>query len=201
MTRQLHQWESDFGKEYTERNVVEWQNRMPAFQKMLMGIDPSRLLEVGCNRGHNLIALSNFLHESEIIGVEPNPYAVKIAQSSSEKITVIPGSIFDLPFSNEYFDLVFTSGVLIHIALDNLPRALSEVHRVSKKYILAIEYFAEKETVVEYRGRDNMLWKRNFLKHYQDQFPGLKLVREGYWEADHHYLETSWWLMEKQSEK
>jgi hypothetical protein len=94
-------------------------------------------------------------------------------------------------------DLVFTAGVLIHIPLGDLPLALSEIYRVSKRYILAIEYFAQEETVVHYRGYDNLLWKRDFLRHYQSQFPELTLVRSGFLTSEDGFDKTHWWLLEK----
>ncbi len=199
MNRQLQEWENEFGKEYTNRNLVDWQDRLPAFQHMLRGLSLDRILEVGCNRGHNLVALSKFLEDTDIVGVEPNQYALEIARAATPKFGALHGNIFDIPFKNDYFDCVFTSGVLIHISLKDLPSALAEIHRVSKRYILAIEYFSEEEEVIQYRGKDELLWKRNFLKHYQSQFQDLALIQSGYWDAEHNYEKTHWWLLEKNS--
>jgi hypothetical protein len=110
---------------------------------------------------------------------------------------VLKGDVFALPFVDGYADLVFTAGVLIHIALDNLPRALAEICRVSNRYILSAEYFAETETIIHYRGHDDLLWKRNFKQHYLDQFPDLALVREGYWEKEYGFERVHWWLFKK----
>jgi ubiquinone/menaquinone biosynthesis C-methylase UbiE len=93
-------------------------------------------------------------------------------------VGVLYGHAFDLPFKNEYFDLVFSAGVLIHIPPDHLPEALREIYRVSKRYLLSIEYFAEQETVIHYRGHEDLLWKRNFFQHWQAQFADLVLIRK-----------------------
>jgi pseudaminic acid biosynthesis-associated methylase len=199
MTRQLQEWQGEFGNEYVRRNQIDWQDRLPAFQHMLHGLSPDRVLEVGCNRGHNLVALSKFLEDADLVGVEPNQYALEIARAAIPQIGILQGNIFDIPFKNNYFDCVFTSGVLIHISLKDLPSALAEIYRVSKRYILAIEYFSEEEEVIQYRGKDELLWKRNFLKHYQSQFQDLALIQSGYWEAEYNYEKTHWWLMEKSS--
>jgi len=58
---QLQAWKGDFGKAYTDRNVIDWQRRAPAFQKMFEGLALDRVLEVGCNRGHNLPAVRQAL--------------------------------------------------------------------------------------------------------------------------------------------
>ena len=85
----------------------------------------------------------------------------------------------------------------IHVSLKDLPSALSEIHRVSRRYIVAMEYFAEEETVIPYRGSEDLLWKRNFLKHYQTQFPDLKLVATGFLGIEEGWDRQTWWLLEK----
>ena len=134
---------------------------------------------------------------SVVVGVEPNQYALKLARAASVEIGVFPGNALDLPFKNSYFDLVFTANVLIHIRLQDLVTALIEIHRVSNRYILAIEYFAEEETTITYRGHAGLLWKRDFLKHYQDQFPGLTLIRSGRLGPKNGFDRSRWWLLEK----
>lgn len=194
MTQQLDVWRGEFGQHYTDRNVVDPGQVVPVFQKILEGLPPRRILEVGCNRGHNLAALRTVAGpQAEVVGIEPNPYALQLAQQR-EHVRALAGDVFHLPFPDGAFELVFTAGVLIHIALANLPAALDEIYRCSRRYILAIEYFAEEETPINYRGHTALLWKRNFLKHYQDRFPDLAVVRQGYeesWDRSH------WWLLEK----
>ena len=185
-------------KAYTDRNVVDWQRRLPAFKKMLAGLELKRVLEVGCNRGHNLRTLLELLGDgAEIFGVEPNTYALALARCASDRFSPVPGSVFDLPFKDRYFDLVFTAGVLIHIPPDRLADAMREIVRVTRRYVLAAEYYAEQDTVIEYRGRNDLLWKRNFLTHYQTNVPDLKLVHSGYWGEGDGFDRTHWWLMEK----
>lgn len=196
--QQLHAWRGEFGNAYSDRNQDDWRTRLPTFRQMLAGLQITRVLEVGCNRGHNLTVLTELLEEgSELVGVEPNQYALEIARQQNPKATVLGAQASDIPFEDAYFDLVFTAGVLIHIPLAALPTALSEIYRVSRRYILAIEYFAEEETVIHYRGYDNLLWKRDFLKHYCSEFPGLTLLRSGYWGPEDGFDRTHWWLLEK----
>jgi pseudaminic acid biosynthesis-associated methylase len=198
MTDPLEIWEGEFGKAYTDRNEIDWRARLSAFQQMLASLTIKRVLEVGCNRGHNLVCLAELLgEESDVVGVEPNRYALELARASSVKVGVLYGQAFDLPFKDRYFDLVFTAGVLIHIPLEGLPLALNEIYRVSRRYILAIEYFAQEETVVHYRGHDSLLWKRDFLQHFRSQFPDLTLIRRGYWGPEDGFDSTHWWLLEK----
>lgn len=200
MQSQLDSWKGDFGKAYTDRNHIDWRERVPAFRQMLADINPSHVLEVGCNRGHNLAALREVLGPAaEIAGIEPNPYALEIARSTGAT-RVLQGDIYHLPFEDGAFDLVLTAGVLIHIPLAMLDTALGELHRCSRRFLLAIEYAAAEETTIPYRGRDDLLWKRDFLKHYRNQFPSLRVARQGQWREEHGFDPTSWWLMDKTGE-
>jgi pseudaminic acid biosynthesis-associated methylase len=198
VTQQLVVWEGDFGTEYTDRNVIDWHVRLPAFRQMLEGLEIQRVLEVGCNRGHNLLALANLLGDAgEIVGIEPNRHALGEARAACSPAAALYGHAMDIPFKNGVFDLVFTAGVLIHIPLSDLPVAMQEICRVSRRYVLAIEYYAQEETVIPYRGRTDLLWKRDFLQHYRQQCPRLSLIRSGYWGPDVGFDRTHWWVMEK----
>lgn len=192
-TSQLDAWSGDFGKEYTDRNVQDPAVVAQRFREMLGDLRLGRILEVGCNRGHNLVALEELYPDAVIAGIEPNAYALGVARQSGKRFGVLQGDLFDLPFKDSFFDLVLTRGVLIHVALGDLPGALDEIWRVSRRYILCAEYFAEEETVIHYRGHDDLLWKRDFRKHYLERFPGLTVLRSGYSEPDR----VHWWVFEK----
>jgi len=52
-----------------------------------------------------------------------------------KRINIIHGVADDIPFKDGYFDMVFTSGVLIHISPGNINRVLDEIYRCSREYI------------------------------------------------------------------
>jgi pseudaminic acid biosynthesis-associated methylase len=165
---------------------------------MLDKLQIRSVLEVGCNRGHNLRVLTELLgEESDVVGVEPNRYALELARAANVKSGVLRGHVFDLPFKDESFDLVFTAGVLIHVPLVDLPKALSEIYRVSGRYVLTIGYFAEDETPIRYQDSEDLLWKRDFRAHFETAFPSLTLVRNGYFGHEDGFDRMHWWLFEK----
>lgn len=194
MTKQIDHWRGAFGDAYTERNKIDWQDLLTKWQEIIGNLELQHVVEVGPNRGHNLRAFHEIgVANGNLIGVELNQHAIQVARTQFPQISVLEGNVFELPFVDAYADLVFTSGVLIHIALADLPAALSEIYRVSGKYIIAVEYFAEQETTIHYRGHDDQLWKRDFKSHYLAQFPDLELVKEGEWTSK----ESHWWLFKK----
>ncbi len=194
-TRQVGIWRGRFGREYTDRNVVDPAEKKAIFKKTFGGLRLKSALEVGCNRGHNLVALAD-LFGIEPVGIEPNAYARRKARLADPRIAVLDGTIFDLPFRDKTFDLAFTSGVLIHIRRADLPRAIRELHRVSGRYLFCSEYYDTKETHIPYRGHAELLWRRDFKTHFLKQFPRLKVIRSGHYgeEIDHR---MDWWLFEK----
>ena len=71
---------------------------------------------------------------TNLYGIELQGYAVELSKSRTHNINIIQGSAFDIPFKNEYFDLVFTSGLLIHIHPSNIREAMNEIYRCTKKF-------------------------------------------------------------------
>lgn len=94
---------------------------------------------------------------NDLYGVEINSYAVEFLKAKSKGINIVHNSAFDIPFKDGYFDLVFTSGVLIHIHPKNIRKALREIHRCARKYIWGYEYYSGHYTEVPYRRQSGLL--------------------------------------------
>ncbi len=184
-TEQEEFWEGEFGDEYTLRNAGDWDqfyrnqwgiSRTELNEYFLLDIDrESRILEVGCNRANQLQILSEQGFKN-LWGLEINKHAIELAREN-KCFNLVEASAFDIPFKDDYFDLVFTSGVLIHIAPNNLKSIMNEIHRVTKRYIWGFEYFSEECEEIEYRGHTNRLWKNDFMKLYLDNFSDLRIVK------------------------
>ena len=102
------------------------------------------------------------------------------------------------PFvSRDFFDLVFTSGLLIHIAPEDITVVLDEIHRCTKQYIWCFEYYSDVYTKIEYRGRTDLLWKTNFAKLFSDHFSDLKLVKEEHFKYLSHDNVDTMFLLQK----
>lgn len=203
--RPIDRWRGDFGDAYVDRNVASderVQQRVAAFRKVLDEIGdpaPRNVLEVGCNIGINLRALVQ-LGVPELSAVEPNGKA-RDALARSEVIDA--GRLHDatadaMPFPDASFDLVFTSGVLIHIPPEGLEATYREIHRVAGRYILTMEYFSPREEVVSYHGHQDMLFKRDFGGLWLDLFDDLCPVAEGFfWRRTTGLDDLNWWLFDK----
>ena len=187
---QSETWKGKFGKDYTDRNVVTLEEIDRLYEKnhgvtrtelneaFVGDLDRSvKILEVGSSVGNQLLSLQK-MGFKDLYGIEINSYAVELSKSNTRNINIIQGSAFDIPFKSGYFDLVFTSGVLIHIAPVDIQKVLKEIYRCSREYIWGFECYADTYTNVRYREQDNLLWKTDFVRLYLDQFEDLELVEE-----------------------
>lgn len=205
-TNQLKFWQGSTGNKYIERNKFEEWKLAPgiaAFQKILQNFKFKSVLEVGSNIGLNLIYLNQLYGEDlDLFAVEPNIAAFNKLTSQAQLKNLKKAwncNAFNLPLEDGSIDLVFTSGVLIHIAPADLQRATDEVVRVANKFVLCIEYFSHKPESIEYRGRNGLLFKRDFGAFYQDTYPALKCRDYGFlWQREFAVFDNlTWWLFEK----
>ena len=187
-TQQEEVWNGEFGEQYTDRNIMSPDgldqlcidnygiSRTELNKEVLDKLNVDRILEVGCNVGNQLLLLKKMGY-TNLWGIELQEYAVEIARKRTSGINIAKGSAFDIPYKNNFFDLVFTSGVLIHISPDDIDKVLDEMYRCTNKYIWGFEYYnSEAYQMVNYRGADSLLWKTDFAKLFLDKFPDLRIV-------------------------
>src|SRR5690348_4961488 len=163
-TAQAQVWQGEFGRAYTDRNNLG-PNELDALWNANYGISRSAInrmflagipesasfLEVGCNVGNQLLLLQAQGY-TELTGIELQSYALAGARSRLKNVVLKQGSALALPFEDGAFDVVFTSGVLIHIAPEDLAQAMSEIHRCARHYIWGAEYFSRELIAVNSCG-------------------------------------------------
>lgn len=188
-TKQLTAWQGKFGIDYVYRNSQTLKETEEVFSRdfgtsasemfgeALRELRIKNVLEVGCNIGNKLGILKN-IGFNDLTGVEPLNLAISEGKKRYPFINFKQGTVFNLPFEDSSFDLVFTSGVLIHIDPKNLFKAMNEICRVAGKWILGFEYYSDKPQRVVYRGRGELLWKRDFASEYLKSIKGLKILYE-----------------------
>ncbi|MCC7564553.1 MAG: methyltransferase domain-containing protein [Methanobacterium sp.] len=202
MNNQKTEWETRFGREYTQRNMFTpaeldqlyldryGVTRTGMNHEFLDFLDRDiMILEVGSNIGNQLHLLHNMGFKN-LYGIEINSHAIEKSNKLNCElpIYVIKGEALNIPFKDSFFDLIYTSGVLIHINPKNIGNVISEIFRCSKRYIWGFEYFQDEGyNEIEYHGQNNMLWKTDFKKLYLENHPELKLIKEKHY----HYLENN----------
>ncbi len=206
-TEQLRFWRGEFGNAYTERNasaaehlrarVAMWSSIFASVE----GAPPKSILEVGANIGNNLRALRQ-LSGAEFYAIEPNASARQrlVDDKVVPAANVRDGFAAAIDLPDGAVEMSFTSGVLIHIHPDDLLASCREIHRVSSRYVVCIEYFSDKAEEITYRGHSERLFKRDFGGFWLDNFPDLQVVKYGFsWKRLTGLDNLTWWVFEKRA--
>lgn len=184
--KQINQWKKNFGDQYTERNagdldlsyIQKYEISRSSMNNNFLGfIDRDiKILEVGVNRGLQIEKLKPMGFKN-FYGIEINKRAINICKNRIGNINLVEASALEIPFKDNSFDLVFTSGVLIHISPDCIDLVMKEIYRVSKRFIWGFEYYSEKYATIIYRENEELLWKANFVNIYKTISPNLKIIK------------------------
>ena len=106
----------------------------------------SRVLDVGCGKGFLMFDITQEIAGIEVFGVDISEYAKANAkQEVSDQI--ITSNASNLPFEDNYFDLVISINTLHNLKCYDLDKALREITRVSKgnSYICVESYKTEQQ--------------------------------------------------------
>lgn len=122
---------------------------MPVAKAMIehYGIKPGdKILDIGCGKGFLLYEISLLVPDLEIHGIDISPYAIENAKEEIQANLQI-ASATDLPFADNYFDLVYSITTLHNLHNYDLDQALREMQRVGKehKYLCVESYRNEEE--------------------------------------------------------
>ena len=195
-------WQGDHGDEYTKRNdSADIDARYKMWDAIINDIGstlsryspnwPRSILEIGAGSGNNLRALRRIFPGITILtGIEPNALARMMLRDvgfdAYDGTAENPGRIADL---------VFTSGVLVHIPPDELLAACQGIYDAAERYIVCIEYFSADPEEKEYRGRK--LWKRDFGSFWLDNFDLTPLGSGFAWKRTTGLDNLTWFVFKK----
>ena len=190
-------WAGPFGDDYTVRNADAAEGRRPFWEQRAARFGFGSALEVGCNVGANTRWLAELLGVEHVAGVDINASALEQAREAVPGADLRLAPARALPFADDSFDLVFTTGVLIHQPPDELDEVLDEIVRCSRQYVLCGEYAAPELKEVRYRGVQGALFRNDFGRLYQERFPALQLVEEGFLARDEGpWDDLTYWVFE-----
>ena len=131
------------------------------------------ILECGSNVGRNLKQINLAYPKKKLSFIELNKKAFEICNLNRNIKDSFNSSIQDCKIPKNTYDLVFTSGVLIHLNDKTLKKVIPKIITWSKNYIIILEYFSTTKIEKTYRGKKNLL----FLREYGDEFLKTKRVK------------------------
>lgn len=191
-------WAGDFGKAYTDRNNNAADGRSLFWKNILAKYPVASVLEIGCNAGANLTWICRSVPPQQVFGTDVCEYALARLRTSIPAVNALWSRARSLPFRQNWFDLIFTAGVLIHQPDETLPLVMAEIVRCTRRYVLCMEYFSETTEEISYRGLEGSLFKRNYGGVYKELFPELQLLEKGELTREEGWDNLTYWLFRKE---
>ena len=203
LTPQENFWAGEFGSSYIGRNQDDQcaiAHRVGFWSKIVqhMTFPPASVLELGANVGINLDALKILFPHCQLSAVEINADAVQVLRQK-KYLEVFHDSILSFSSSKQW-DVVFTSGVLIHLNPEYLSAVYDLMAKTASRYVVIAEYYNPSPVEVSYRGYSEKLFKRDFAGEFLDTNPefflqqyGFVYHRDSVFQAD----DITWFLLEK----
>ncbi len=131
-------------------------------KKVVSGVE-GRVLEIGIGSGLNLPFYSDTV--SAVVGLEPSPELLAMAQKRADKAAVatelVNAPAEHMPIENASFDTVLTTWTLCSIGEPLV--ALAEMRRVLKpagRLVFVEHGLARSRRVIAWQNRLNPLWRR-----------------------------------------
>lgn len=107
----------------------------PAFDDLISELCSSetKLLDIGCGNGRVIKHLiSKGLSPSNTFGIDPSDEMLSLARARRLDTNLIKGVATELPFENDYFDLVISNMVFHQLNTKQLRQSFAEMSRVLK---------------------------------------------------------------------
>lgn len=144
------------------------------------------VLDAGCAKGYYLKAIHDYnevFGNITMRGIDISEWAIKNSDPDIKKFLMV-GDIKKIPFGNQSFDLVLCKDTIEHISENDISQAITEICRVSKKYILisvmTMKVYWDKDhthqTIKDTDWWINQFYKHNFIPE-EARFNGV-----GFWE-------------------
>jgi len=119
-----------------------------------------KVLDVGCGAGHYLRSLRLRLDKNiDYTGVDSTKYYIKLAKKAFGKNQkFFFGDILNLKFKDNAFDVVICNNVILHLPPPP-TKAISELIRVAKKYVVIRTIFGEINYIIKEVRNPNDIMK------------------------------------------
>ena len=144
------------------------------FVEQLKKYQFNSVFEIGYFSGRNLRYIEEAFPESSINGLEVNKKAVGFAKVRLPKADLLHMDLHNMHTITKKYDVVFTSGVLIHVPPDEIPNVLMKCLDLSSKYVMHIESNGRNEVVAgpknlgpTYKVSDQIQWAPDLVSVYR----------------------------------
>jgi len=142
----------------------------------------SKILDVGCAKGFMLYDFQKLNKNFELHGVDISKYAITNSIDAVKKNLKVADSQ-DLPYENNYFDLVISINTIHNLSIKGCSKSLKEIQRVTKKnsFITVDAYRNEEE-------KERMLAWNLTAKTIMSVPEWIKFFRENKYNGDYYWF-------------
>ena len=127
--------------------------------------DVKRLLEVGCFFGWRLAQVAQAFPQAAVIGVDLVLEGLQVAKHTGRMRCLVNADATCLPFHSNAVDCVYTVACLTHIPERAVARALDEMQRVTRRYLVLMEIY-DRPMRLSQRLR-TWAWRDGFCHAYE----------------------------------
>ena len=128
-------------------------------------LKPESILDVGAGEGFTLEMFRKHNVGKKLEGVEYMDDALSLAKKLHPQVKIRKGTIYELPYKDDTFDVVICTEVLEH--LEEPEKALKELKRVSRKYVILSVPNEPLFTIQRFLRGKNMLKLGDHPEHIQ----------------------------------
>ncbi|KAA6325144.1 23S rRNA (guanine(745)-N(1))-methyltransferase [termite gut metagenome] len=109
-------------------------------------ISPCKVLEIGSSAGHRLNGIKKKYPESELYGIDPSVEAIEYGKTNYPQINLSVGTMDELPFEKNKFDVVIVGFVFYVVDRELLFQSIAETDRVLQNsgLLIIVDFFSEK---------------------------------------------------------
>jgi len=153
-----------------------------------------KVLDVGCGYGRiSKLILDNF-KKVEITGIDISKEQLENAKKfvNDKRASFGIGNVYHLDYADNTFDLVVGVDLLLHIPDDMINKVISELIRVSKKYVIHADWY-ELEWIGKSKG--GYCWCHDYINVYRSNNYVVKEV------PTYQYSRQSLFILNKETDK
>jgi len=144
------------------------------FVDQLKRYEFSSVFEIGYFSGRNLKYISEAFSDVSLAGLEINKKAVSFAKARLPNADLLNMDLHDMYKIEKKYDLVFTSGVLIHVPPDDIPNTIMKCLDLSNRYVMHLENNGHNGVVAgpkalkpSYKVSDQLQWDPDLISIYR----------------------------------
>ncbi len=158
-----------------------WVKIAKKLQKIYRLKDNSKILDIGCAKGYLLFDLKNLNPKFQVYGLDISEYAINNSDNLVRN-SIIKGNCKELPFRDNYFDLVISINTVHNLKYQDCKEAIKEIIRVSNgKSFIQVDAYRNDEELELFK--EWMLTAKTYLK--PDEW--IKLFHDVGYKGDYYW--------------